>query len=191
MPEFEPWPKMTRIPKLKMWITEMVDGTNAQILVEEDRVTLIGARNRAIEPNIPKTETEAAVTRDNAGFARWVRDNEAQLCELLGPGRHYGEWAGPGINKNRHQLTGRYFFLFNWRRWDPTVQFVQVGDAVVRPVPLLYEGPLDTKIIEAAMGNLKADGSHVGSGPPEGIVVSTLGTMIKDTYEARGGKWAE
>lgn len=238
MPEFERYPKMTRIPKVKMWITEKVDGTNAQILIEALptpyfpqfhgdtlvyynapsggtslrelgfhqttkgwlRVALIGSRKRTIEPNVPKIKDEAGKTvapaqaLDNAGFARWVRDNEAKICELLGEGRHYGEWAGPGINGNRHQFDVRHFFLFGGA---PCYELrergthLEIGGAIVRPVPLLYEGPLDTRVIEGGMSNLLVEGSQVGSGPPEGIVVSTLGTRIKDTYEAREGKWSE
>jgi hypothetical protein len=104
--EFQPWPKIERLKKNIVTITEKIDGTNACVVVKDGKV--VGAQSR-----------KKIITRedDNFGFANWVWDNAEQLA-TLGEGYHFGEWAGPGIQKNPHLLDKKRFFLFDTRRWD-------------------------------------------------------------------------
>src|SRR6478609_4562760 len=103
MPEFQEFPKMPRLSR-EVIITEKIDGTNAQVLITPEGEIHAGSRTRWITPE-----------SDNFGFAAWVRDNREQLLQL-GPGRHFGEWWGSGIQR-RYGLTEKRFSLFNVKRW--------------------------------------------------------------------------
>lgn len=90
--EFKAFGKILHIGKLYMTITQKIHGSNAQILIKRDDEDqayhiLAGSRSRWLTPD-----------DDNYGFCKWVRENSIELIEKLGEGRHYGEWAGPGIN---------------------------------------------------------------------------------------------
>jgi hypothetical protein len=79
--EFMGFPKMGRLSR-ECWVTEKIDGTNAQIYITDDGQMLIGSRTRWITPE-----------SDNFGFARWATEHKDELLQL-GPGRHFGEWWG-------------------------------------------------------------------------------------------------
>jgi len=153
MSEFTPFPKMARLSR-EVIVTEKIDGTNAQVCITEDGQVLAGSRTRWITPE-----------SDNYGFAAWVRDHADELREL-GPGSHFGEWWGAGIQR-RYGLTEKRFSLFNTARWS-----------VERPaccgvVPVLYQGPFDTACVEDALSDLRMGGSVAAPGfmNPEGVVV--------------------
>jgi hypothetical protein len=156
---FEEFPKIPRLRR-DCIITEKLDGTNAQILVPEDGGPLLaGSRNRWIAPG---------KLTDNHGFAAWVAEHEAEL-RTLGPGRHFGEWWGAGIQR-RYGLTEKRFSLFNTTRWS-------APDAALPPcvslVPVLYAGPFSDAAVAVALDLLHEKGSIAAPGfmRPEGIVV--------------------
>ncbi|MBZ9973538.1 RNA ligase family protein [Mesorhizobium sp. BR1-1-12] len=163
MDEFIPFPK---IPRLKRGcvITEKIDGTNAQVVVGEDGTVRAGSRNRWITPE-----------DDNFGFARWVAEHADGLREL-GPGQHFGEWWGLGIQRG-YGLHERRFSLFNAGRWS--------GERPVccGVVPVLYAGDFSTEAVDETMRNLKATGSYAAPGffSPEGIIVYM--TAARHTYK--------
>ena len=171
LPEFEPFGKIPRLSR-DVVVTEKIDGTNAQVYVGDDGVTVrAGSRTRWLEPG----------KQDNFGFAAWVRDHEEEL-RALGPGRHFGEWWGAGIQR-RYGLSEKRFSLFNVARW---------GDADVRPacchvVPLIYQGAFDTTIIHELVETLRITGSYAAPGfmQPEGVVVfhTASSTLYKKTCE--------
>lgn len=66
--EFKSFPDIKKLSSTQFSITQKIHGTNAQILI------------------VPAESTE----KDDA--------NKQEIVEKLGPGRHDGEWAGPGIN---------------------------------------------------------------------------------------------
>lgn len=103
----QPFPKFPKIPRwLKpVFVTEKIDGTNGLIFIGEDYVSA-GSRSRWIAPG----------KEDNFGFAGWVHKNENALVRVLGPGYHYGEWWGVGIQRG-YDLDRRHFSLFNVGRW--------------------------------------------------------------------------
>jgi hypothetical protein len=133
-----------------------------------------GSRNRWITPE-----------QDNYGFARWALDHREELMKL-GPGRHFGEWWGQGIQRN-YGLKERRFSLFNVLRWclhgeepqqiptgDPRVVKKQdVLPACCGLVPILYRGIFTTDACENALDWLKVHGSMAAPGYkfPEGIVI--------------------
>jgi hypothetical protein len=154
-PEFQPFPKLSRLSRT-ITVTEKIDGTNAQVVVTPEGEVFAASRTRYITPE-----------DDNAGFARWVKEHEEELRQL-GPGQHFGEWWGQGIQR-RYDLHEKRFSLFNTDRW---------GAAIDRPpcchvVPVLYCGAFDTGEIDRQLGGLKWSGSVAAPGfmQPEGIVV--------------------
>lgn len=163
MTGFIPFPK---IPRLKRGcvITEKIDGTNAQVVVGEDGSVRAGSRNRWITPD-----------DDNFGFARWVAERADELREL-GPGQHFGEWWGLGIQRG-YGLHERRFWLFNAGRWG------EERPACCGVVPVLYAGDFSTDAVDATLAALKAGGSKAAPGfmKPEGVIVYL--TAARHTYK--------
>jgi hypothetical protein len=170
---FTPFPKMARLQR-EVIISEKIDGTNAQIYITDDGRMLTGSRTRWISPE-----------DDNFGFAAWARDNKDELMQL-GPGHHFGEWWGRGIQRN-YGLDERKFSLFNVSRWclhnetpkqiptaDPRIVKMQdILPACCYLVPILRRGINISTLAESALYELSQRGSLAAPGfmNPEGIVV--------------------
>jgi hypothetical protein len=175
MGEFVPFPKIGRLSR-EIIVTEKIDGTNALIAIGEDGSMKAGSRTQWITPQA-----------DNHGFARWVEAHRAELL-TLGPGRHFGEWWGTGIQRNYH-LSEKRFSLFNVRRWDDGLRdpAKPPRPACCHVVPILEILPFDTTQIERVMADLAARGSRAAPGfmKPEGIVIfhSQSGALFKKTFE--------
>ena len=156
--EFQAWPKIPRLKNEKIVVTEKLDGTNACIAFSDDmEVYICQSRSRIVKPG-----------DDNYGFALWCSQNIEDLRKL-GPGYHFGEWWGAGIQR-RYGLAEKRFSLFNTARWNP--------DNPNKPdcchvVPVLYEGPNNAEIIDALEKKLSTSGSIAAPGfmDPEGFVV--------------------
>lgn len=179
--EFKEFPKMGRYSR-EVVVTEKIDGTNAQVFINElegyrpDQCIAVveglaiyaGSRTRWIVPG-----------DDNFGFAKWVADNAECLAEL-GPGQHFGEWWGAGIQR-RYGLTEKRFSLFNTHRWGES------RPACCHVVPVLWRGNFDEFDAEGAIHELIIDGSHAAPGfmKPEGIVIyhTAAGVGFKKTCE--------
>lgn len=151
--DFEAFPKIARLFR-DCVITEKLDGTNAQVIVGEDGRVSAGSRTRLITPQ-----------DDNFGFAAWVEKNQEQLREL-GPGRHYGEWWGQGIQRG-YGLTKKCFSLFNVAKWGEN------RPLCCSVVPVLHKGPFRTSSVTACIDGLRQRGSLAALGfmNPEGVVV--------------------
>jgi hypothetical protein len=172
---FQPFPKLARLSR-ECTITEKLDGTNAQIyivdpetleneeyeeVVRTEPVATVGvyhiyagSRTRLIKPG---------KTTDNYGFAQWVADHP-DLVEL-GPGRHFGEWWGKGIQRN-YGLDEKRFSLFHTHGIAKKPDCVSV-------VPELYRGTFATAQVIIEMDRLYRNGSKAAPGfmNPEGVVV--------------------
>jgi len=191
MSEFQEFPKIARLSR-EVIVTEKIDGTNSQIFIEElegyvpespcicacDGLAIwAGSRNRWITPQA-----------DNFGFAKWVEAHAEELMAGLGPGRHFGEWWGPGIQRGYGLPKGeKRFSLFNTVRWclqgkepqqiptgDPRqVKMQDVLPACCGLVPVLWRGNFDNIDTDEIMADLSAMGSFAAPGymNPEGIVV--------------------
>jgi len=155
IPEFAEFNKISRLSRTCV-ITEKIDGTNASIFIDEDGTFLVGSRTRWITPEA-----------DNHGFARWAVANKDELMKL-GPGHHYGEWWGLGIQRN-YGLKEKRFSLFNTARWSDD----SVRPACCSVVPVLYNGLFHTNAVEGALNDLVEHGSLAAEGfmKPEGIVI--------------------
>ena len=169
--EFETFPSIKRL-KRNCVITEKLDGTNAQIAFDKYGVILCGSRKREITPS-----------DDNYGFAKWAYDRQELLFEILGEGRHFGEWWGSGIQR-RYGKKEKTFSLFNSGRWNSR-DLDKVDQLDV--VPVLYAGEFTTDKVNEVMDILKITGSVAAEGymNPEGIIIyhSQIRQMFKVTYE--------
>ncbi len=154
--EFLEFPKIARLAR-EIIVTEKIDGTNGVVYIGEDGEVLAGSRSQWL------------IGSDNHGFAKWVQEHTAELRQL-GPGRHYGEWWGSGIQRGYGLPKGeKRFSLFNVSRWT---------DDAARPscchvVPVLYTGIFTTYYIEDALIQLRDGGSRAAPGfmKPEGVVI--------------------
>lgn len=168
---FEAWPKIARLNR-DCIITEKIDGTNAAVIVTADGTVGAQSRTRLITPDA-----------DNFGFARWVYDNAETLAATLGPGRHFGEWWGQGIQR-KYGLSEKRFSLFNVNRYGALDL-----DAVpnLSRVPVLYSGPFTTDAVALSVEQLARFGSVAAPGfmKPEGVVVFHVAaqTVFKVTCE--------
>ncbi|MEY3895585.1 MAG: Caulobacter phage CcrSC [Verrucomicrobiota bacterium] len=208
-PLFKPFPKIARLSR-ECLITEKIDGTNASIYIaplENDQpipkeslgvfdydpqgkihYMLAGSRNRWITPE-----------DDNMGFAAWVSANFIQL-QQLGPGHHFGEWWGQGIQR-KYGLSEKRWSLFNVQRWHlqgQTAERIETADPRIEKwqeplpscchlVPVLYRGEFCTSAIDDALYDLRIGGSQAALGfpHPEGIIVYHVaaGIGFKKTLE--------
>ncbi|MBA8805578.1 hypothetical protein FB382_003923 [Nocardioides ginsengisegetis] len=171
--EFQPWPKIARLNR-DITITEKIDGTNAAVIVGEDLTVAAQSRKRLITPD-----------DDNFGFARWVYENGEALASLLGPGRHFGEWWGSGIQRGYGLTKGeKRFSLFNTARYADA-DFSEVAGMGL--VPVLYQGAFSQHAVEDQIDRLDQLGSVAAPGffDPEGVIVfhSAAQQMFKVTIK--------
>jgi hypothetical protein len=181
-----PFESFAKIPRAKeafgCVITEKVDGTNAQIVIEDGKIVGVGSRQRWIKPG---KET------DNYGFAGWVQENYEELLKL-GDGQHFGEWYGSGIQRAYGLKNGdKRFALFNPGRWSNA----ESRPACCECVPVLYAGEFTREKVNQVMAELAASGSIIQPGfmRPEGIIIYVPGArkLFKETFEHSDGKWKE
>lgn len=174
MTDFMEFQKIARLSRM-MTLTEKIDGTNAQIYIGEDGEFLTGSRNRWITPE-----------NDNFGFSRWAHDHKDELM-ALGPGRHFGEWWGNGIQR-RYDQSEKHFSLFNVGKWlEEYDNNKPLCPSCCRVVPVLYRGLFDTAFVNSTMTLLGGTGSQAAPGfmKPEGVVIyhEAARTLFKKTFE--------
>lgn len=156
--DFKAWPKITRVENRRPPIfTEKIDGTNACVVISEDGEFACQSRTRIITPE-----------NDNFGFAKWAYEHKDELL-ALGPGYHFGEWWGLGIQRGYGQ-TEKRFSLFNTRRWGEHNPNTPKCVGVVPIIPVMN--------VEDARKFLVENGSIVAPGfmRPEGAVMFDVDT---------------
>jgi hypothetical protein len=201
--------KYPAFPKIPRWdreilLTEKIDGTNGLIRIQPASFSVAedievqawppvaqaedgewydvqpGSRNRWLTPE-----------SDNHGFGKWAQNNAAELVKL-GPGHHFGEWYGQGINRG-YGLDGKRFMLFNTSRW---------AEAEVRPacceVATVLGRTTGAQLgadLTAVIDDLNTHGSrHVpGYTKPEGIVLFHIAGnhLFKVVLDPSEGKTAD
>ena len=155
--------KIPRLERLRWSITEKIDGTNGLVYIVDKEtfnpddvllaqlnscwentawVVCAGSRSRWLN------STSAG---DNYGFCKWVAANADQLISLLGPGYHYGEWWGQGIQRRYGQEEKR-FTLFDPFRYEhlPQAGEPDAGGCIISRAPLLARGT-GTEVFELAL----------------------------------------
>lgn len=206
--EFSPWPKTARLFR-DIIVTEKIDGTNGAIVIRPLTATQFCPADAkyasdtdgnlyAVFAQSRKRIITPGKSTDNHGFAAWVWDNATELVALLGPGMHFGEWWGSGINRAYGLTNGeKRFSLFNTHKWGD--QFyggghLLIGGTRLDMVPVLYHGPFSQAQISAALSDLKTYGSTAAPGfmNPEGVCVyhSATRQTLKVTLDNNdAGKW--
>ena len=168
MIEFNEFPKIARFNR-DVIVTEKIDGTNAQVFIDDDGNLFAGSRNRWL-----------TVDKDNFGFARWVEDNREELLKL-GPGRHFGEWWGNGIQRG-YGLKAKRFSLFNASRWTD-----ETCPMCCYVVPVLFADLFENLNTGYLLKQLEETGSVAAPGfmDPEGIVIfhTAASVMFKRTIK--------
>lgn len=225
--EFQSWPKIPRLAS-PFIITEKIDGTNSAVLIEEEWwgpsprvdhpacVAVVFGGETDPDDGFPVQQyvvyaqsRKRFVTpeSDNFGFAAWVRDNAEALVKILGPGRHFGEWWGNGIQRGYGLPKGeKRFSLFNVTRHNPFDNFMDL--AIAQRSNVFYGGPSpfpdmptlglvplvswlneDTDVVrvgsyvDAAIGALRDHGSYAAEfDKPEGVVLFHSGS--RQTFKA-------
>jgi hypothetical protein len=191
--DFIKWSKIPRLSR-DMIVTEKLDGTNAQICIEHqalipgweddehgievgDLVMYVGSRKRWL-----------SLHKDNYGFFKWAVMNKNSLAGL-GPGRHYGEWWGHGIQR-KYGMTSKVFSLFNTSQWhnnEATHPAQLEAPDCCSVVPVLYAGPFSVDTVDHTLEQLQTFGSIASPGfmNPEGVVVFHVAAnkMFKKTIE--------
>jgi len=176
--EFKSFPDIKKLSSTQFSITQKLHGSNAQLLVYPDESgtmqLLTGSRTRWIVPG-----------DDNYNFAQFVYANKEEFITKLGPGQHFGEWCGAGINSGEG-LKEKILVLFDYWRYDPNNLPLQT-----RLVPVLYNGDFDLSVIKNVMDDLKTNGSKLVPGfmHPEGIVVQINGFRYKVVFKAEETQW--
>jgi len=220
--EFIAFPKLHRLMRGEWVVSEKLDGTNAcvqvtlagELLPENySYSTAHGAAGWVAENNPQFAHVEvdnvyyvvAAQSRkrmitpedDNYGFARWVYDNAEGLARALGPGAHFGEWWGQGVQR-RYGMDRKLFSLFNTGRWseDLAVHEDKTEVSGLRVVPVLATIQAhDAEAFEEVTDRLRMTGSIAAPGfmDPEGVVVFDTGnrTMGKWTFKGDEPKWTK
>jgi hypothetical protein len=209
---FVEFPKISRLNR-DIIVTEKLDGTNAQIYIPGENFCECGHSVLSHDTNYSCAYcskegrkcnyfTEApnqpiyagsrtrwiTPEQDNHGFARWVQENRDELMHL-GPGNHFGEWWGSGIQRG-YGLKEKRFSLFNVSRWGPGGKEESFKPACCHVVPVLWRGNFETFMedgLDSVMSQLSFKGSEAAPGfmKPEGIVVfhTAGGQLFKKTLE--------
>lgn len=198
--EFQEFPKIARLSR-ECVITEKIDGTNASVVIEAAELIadwtgsaatpwltkVTGADGKDYGIAAGSRTRYITIHNDNHGWANWVLAHASELVGL-GPGRHYGEWWGSGIQRGYGRQKGEKFFsLFNVARWhaEGTEPYISVsGDPRLPPksseaapaccsvVPVLYRGEFSTEVVGTQIERLRALGSVASPGfmKPEGVI---------------------
>lgn len=185
--EFQPFNKISRLFR-DVVITEKIDGTNAAVGIVEvtedelswgeaappDTAILVSLHNQGLYAVYAQSRKRLITpTNDNFGFARWVHENAVTLAADLGPGLHFGEWWGSGIQRGYGLEKGeKRFSLFNVKRWNFQLE-VPFYTPRLNTVPVLYTGEFNTDTVRDVMDNLEDYGSQAAPGflEPEGVVI--------------------
>lgn len=189
--EFEAFGKIPRLRR-DVVITEKIDGTNAAVIIKpinpetewnpaiEQGLTVCKPTGAADYYAVGAQSRKRLITPDddNFGFARWVRRNANQLINDLGPGRHFGEWWGSGIQRGYGLVNGdKRFSLFNVKRFGEQT----FETPALSVVPVLHRGPISLSAVQLWLDILFEDGSNAAPGfmNPEGVIVyHTAGNLL-------------
>lgn len=171
MPEFKRFPKIPRAERVfkSMTITEKLDGTNACVVgyecdgypsSEPECLAVVDG----LELYAQSRKRTLTLDTDNYGFARWVQDHAEELAQL-GPGYHFGEWWGNGIQRG-YELDEKRFSLFN-----VSLSSEDLPDCVSL-VPVLTRCRFSPMMIAHWLYNIEQKGSYAAPGymNPEGIM---------------------
>jgi hypothetical protein len=201
MVEFQEFEKISRLNR-EVIVTEKIDGTNGQVHIRPaEGSQLEYGYDTQVEINgVPHYLRAGSRSRwvphvgndDNCGFGRWVYQNAHELA-ALGPGAHFGEWWGAGIQR-KYGLASKRWSLFNVGRWKdareddlPLADKQQYAPPCCHVVPVIARGIGFDAVVQQALTTLRQQGSLASPGfmKPEGIVAfhTHSRTLFKVTLE--------
>jgi RNA ligase len=189
MLEFKEFPKIPRLYKGHIVVTEKIDGTNARIaVIKNDPCLEENAASGDLPDHVMLTIDDVdtgektsyrvfagsknrwlSERSDNFGFYKWMVRSAYELA-ALGEGEHVGEWWGNGIQRN-YGAARKNFSLFNTGRWydpdNPISELTEYHKPIPRldglsVVPVLYHGPWfgrPNDPVQEAMRRLEYSGS--------------------------------
>lgn len=148
------------------YVFPKLDGTNAQVWLNDDGSIGCGSRNRVL-----------SVDKDNAGFMNWAVDQHNLHEYLTKNPSHilYGEWLVPHSLKTYRDDAWRKFYVFDVMRDDDLIHYDEYKDGLERhgieyisPIAIVRNGN-DEQYQKCLDKNtmLIKDGEGVG----EGIVI--------------------
>lgn len=194
---FVEFPKIARLSR-EVIITEKIDGTNAQVFIPD--IPTGGPFHDEWEIFAGSRTKWISTSDDNHGFAKWVETHYDELLSL-GPGHHFGEWWGLGIQRG-YGLKEKRFSLFNTSRWGPGGKDETKRPACCHVVPVLWQGNFEDLLniptdelcgdvprsrLELVLDGLHGQGSVAAPGfmRPEGVVVfhTAANICFKKTLE--------
>lgn len=188
MIEFQEFEKISRLNR-EVIVTEKIDGTNGQVHIRPadgsemelgyDVQVEIGGVTHYVRAGSRNRWVLHLGSDDNGGFGRWVHAHAHELAEL-GPGAHFGEWWGAGIQR-KYGLQEKRWSLFNVGRWidshvppfAPLTEKQAIAPQCCHVVPILTQGVGMDLAVERALYRLRNEGSVAAPGfmKPEGVVV--------------------
>jgi hypothetical protein len=205
---FQPFPKIPRLFRQAV-ITEKIDGTNAAVVLvpyqqaDVDQLPFSlatvpdPAHGMYLSVLAQSRSRYLTAEQDNFGFAAWVKAHAEELA-ALGPGVHFGEWWGKGIQRG-YGLDEKRFSLFNVSRWYGAEGPRPVSEPLARHapeccdvVPVISAGVFCESLVEDAVSRLAGHGSFAAPGydNPEGICIyhDAAGHYFKITFDGDGNK---
>lgn len=212
MLEFKGYGKIPRLHSPCV-VTEKIDGTNGAVVVADvsglehwvpEYATVVTVEAGVFAVAAQSRHRFISGESDNHGFGAWVRANAADLAAVLGPGRHFGEWWGPRIQRG-YGVARRYFSLFDAARYEAVLDDAAAVWAsgrdpvppavafVLRTAPVLFEGSFTYEdAVTGPLERLRKGGSVAAFGfaRPEGIVIHwpASGARAKVTLDGDGPK---
>ncbi len=201
-------------------VTEKIDGTNAGVFIKtcffgesvehDPNRTAVVFGSALGDGGLPVEEYHVYAQsrnnfitpdRDNHGFSNWVLANAQALVGILGPGRHFGEWWGKGIQRG-YGADRKYWSLFTGSAirmrkrlagvTDPDLLAEAMEHIGLREVPVISTGPFSENLVRTCMDILRDKGSFASPGfrRPEGIIVHHLdaGQNFKVTFGSKGNE---
>jgi hypothetical protein len=200
--EFQEFEKISRLNR-EVIVTEKIDGTNGQVHIRpaEGSQLEMGYDIQVDIGGVPHYMRAGSRNRwvlhlgtdDNNGFGRWVHQHAHELA-ALGPGAHFGEWWGAGIQR-KYGCKDKHWSLFNVGRWadshrssaQPRSEKQQYAPSCCHVVPILTTGIGLHEAVERALQLLRDHGSMAAPGfrAPEGVVAfhTHSRTLFKVTLE--------
>lgn len=188
MATFEAWPKTPRLYR-NCVITEKIDGTNACVVVEQKQageyasspedlpdsiLAVVPGDNEEYWVSAQSRNRMLALDSDNFNFAQWVKLNGEALATTLGPGRHFGEWWGSGIQRGYGLTKGeKRFSLFNTARFDGLRHEFDLLVPGLEVVPILVQRTFSSELVNECLSRLREEGSLASPGfmNPEGACI--------------------
>lgn len=192
---FKHFNKIPRYRNEYVRVTEKIDGSNAQVYFDVGEKLDEANPHCLWEFQAIQTDNNAAWVKmfagsrnrwittdsDNYGFAKWALEHKEELWKL-GPGRHYGEWWGSGIQRKYGKVNGEKLFSLFRTDWTQFGTVTPPADCCLS-VPILWEGPIDKLNANVLIEILAEHGSYAAPGfmDPEGIVINY--TMCRQLFK--------